>query len=252
MNQLLKSLGVLMIICLTTLIACKGKGTTESDTTAADTTKVAPNPADLDPSKVSSGQYKVLADTLGLRMLEVNYAPGDSSAMHWHPDHIAYALGPCQGEFRLENGTVIPLNIAAGQVMFAPQGSHSAKNTGTTPLRAILTEIHRQGAISAPDPATDVLKIAKNMNALMLDTAGVRVIEVTIKPGQQMAMHNHPVSSLYILEGGKAEFTDGDGKKTVNEMAAGSALINPAHSHKVKNVGTTTLRAILVEVNRAE
>jgi quercetin dioxygenase-like cupin family protein len=63
-------------------------------------------------------------------------------------------------------------------------------------------------------------------------------------------MHSHPDNALYVTEGGKAEFTGKDGSKNVMEFKKGMAAIGPAETHSVKNIGTTTMKAILVEVNR--
>src|SRR5690349_21008317 len=46
----------------------------------------------MDAVKIAPGLYKPLTDSLGIRVLEINYKPGDSSAMHSHPDLVLYVI----------------------------------------------------------------------------------------------------------------------------------------------------------------
>jgi mannose-6-phosphate isomerase-like protein (cupin superfamily) len=64
-------------------------------------------------------------------------------------------------------------------------------------------------------------------------------------------MHSHGDQALYVIEGGKGESTGKDGTKNVMELKKGMTMVAPGETHSVKNTGTTTLKAILVEVNRS-
>jgi quercetin dioxygenase-like cupin family protein len=66
---------------------------------------------------------------------------------------------------------------------------------------------------------------------------GIRVVEVNYKPGQSSSMHSHPDAALYIIDGGKGEFTGKDGTKDTIEFKKGMSMITPADSHSVKNIG---------------
>jgi len=110
--------------------------------------------------------------------------------------------------------------------------------------------VSRPTQAAAVDAASDATKVSPALYKLKADSLGIRVIDVNYKPGQSSKMHSHPDAALYVLDGGKGEFTDKDGKKNVIEFKKGMTLIRPAESHSVKNVGNTTLKAILVEVNR--
>ena len=54
------------------------------------------------------------------------------------------------------------------------------------------------------------------------DSLGIRVLEVTAKPGKSVAMHSHPEAALYVIEGGAIEFTNKDGSKQVRELQKGN------------------------------
>jgi len=70
------------------------------------------------------------------------------------------------------------------------------------------------------------------------------------KPGDSSILHAHPDFALYVLEGSTAELTAEDGKKQNIEFKTGMAVVLPATTHSAKNIGKSTLRLVVVEVNR--
>jgi quercetin dioxygenase-like cupin family protein len=63
-------------------------------------------------------------------------------------------------------------------------------------------------------------------------------------------MHSHPDLVLYVISGGTTEFTGKDGKKVKRVLKTGMSMVVPAETHSVKNIGKTTAKVLLVEVNR--
>ena len=255
MKQIFKFNLVVVVIALV-FVGCKSKekkeepATTNTDTTAK-TTPMTDNKQNMDAVTVAPNLYKVVADTLGIRMVEVNYKPGDSSAMHWHPDYAVYAIEGGTATFYAKDGSKMDNTMKAGMVMVKPGEWHSVKNNGKTNIHVILVEVNRTGAITPPDPKMDATKVAKGLYKSVADTLGIRVLEINYKPGQQSAMHTHSDAAFYAIDDGTAEFTGSDGKKQVMQLKKGMAMITPAVTHSVKNVGKTTMKGILVEVNRA-
>ena len=98
--------------------------------------------------------------------------------------------------------------------------------------------------------AQDVHKVAPTMYKVLSDTMGVRLMEAVYKPGEASAMHAHPDFALYIMEGGKIEITNTAGNKQVVDFKKGMGVVMPADTHTAKNVGTTTVRLVVVEINR--
>ena len=97
--------------------------------------------------------------------------------------------------------------------------------------------------------AQDVVKVApKEYKKVILDNENVRVIEVEFTPGQVATWHSHPAHVVYIIAGGKLEMTVKGKKAQVNVLKTGNASYNPAITHMVKNVGTTTVKLILTEI----
>lgn len=231
----------------------KSTETSATDTTATsgtDTTQVSNMPAVMDAVRAAPDQYKVAADSLGIRVLKVNYKPGDSSALHSHPDYVVYAIDGASATFYNKDGAAAESPMKAGAINIRAAEEHSVKNTGKGPINVIVIEVTRPNSTVSQDAASDATKVSANLYKLVKDTLGLRAIEVSYKPGQSSPVHSHPDLVLYVTEGSTAEFTDKDGKKTTGELKKGTILIRGAETHSVKNVGKTTMKAIMVEVNR--
>jgi quercetin dioxygenase-like cupin family protein len=227
--------------------------TTDTTTSTKMQTETAPPPAQetaTDAVSVAPNLYKVMADSLGIRILETTYKPGDSSAMHSHPDNAIYVVQGGKATFTTKDGKSMVNDLKTGMTAVRPAESHSVKNTGKTPLKVILVEVKRPMNTTSPDATMDAAKVAPNLYKVKNDSMGIRVLEIDYKPGQSSAMHAHPDGALYIIEGGKSEFTNKDGSKQTLTLKSGEAMVLPTSVHSVKNVGTTTTKAILVEVYR--
>jgi len=224
---------------------------TKTDTAAA-TEAATPAPVETTPDaiKAAPNLYKVLTDSAGIRIVEATYNPGDSSALHTHADYAVYALSGGTATFYGKDGSKAESEMKTGTTYVRGAETHSVKNTGKTPVKVILVEVTRPAQSPAIDAASDATKVSPGLYKAKADSLGIRVIEVNYKPGQSSKMHSHPDAALYILDGGKGEFTGKDGTKDTIEFKKGMSMITPADSHSVKNIGNTTLKGILVEVNR--
>ena len=95
----------------------------------------------------------------------------------------------------------------------------------------------------------DVVKTNPKFTKLLADTAGVRMIKVTLAPGEEMVMHTHPVQMMYCLEGGQLTVNYKSGKKETMDIKVGDALQAPSDPpHTTKNTGTTTLSFLEIEI----
>ncbi|MEO6489204.1 MAG: cupin domain-containing protein [Ferruginibacter sp.] len=251
-------LRLLVLTISVVFAACNGektKTTTTADATdSTGNTKMADTPSkdqDMDAVTVAPGRYKVAKDTMGIRVLELTYKPGDSSAIHAHPDNVLYVIAGGKSEFTMQDGSKQVYEIPAGVSMILPGGIHSVKNIGTTTSRSILVEVNRPNKAGAgQDAAMDAMKVAPNLYKLVKDTMNIRVLIATYKPGASSALHAHPDNAIYIIEGGTSEFTMKDGSKQQMGMEKGMIAVMPAGNHAVKNTGKTETKVLIVEVNR--
>ena len=131
-------------------------------------------------------------------------------------------------------------------------GIESAIAAGQVPRVAqpLLVEVNRPRGTISQDAAMDATKVAPDLYKSKSDTLGIRVLEATYKPGQSSALHAHPDNAVYVINAGTVEFTEKDGTKHTNEFKTGMIMIRPDGIHSVKNTGKTTLKELLVEVNR--
>jgi quercetin dioxygenase-like cupin family protein len=98
--------------------------------------------------------------------------------------------------------------------------------------------------ITVQDPA----KVNAKFITVKVDNARVRVYEVSVKPGEKEAVHSHPASVFYVLEGGKVRNHAPDGTTAEAELRAGDALYREPVTHWAENIGDTTIRLVLVEL----
>ncbi len=94
-----------------------------------------------DPVEVAPNVYSVLFENERVRLLEVREAPGESSAMHSHPDYVIYSLGDGKVKFTSRSGESAELEISAGDVMWREAEEHATENVGETDIRALLFEL---------------------------------------------------------------------------------------------------------------
>lgn len=249
---------IILAICISLLAIACGQGaqkTDESkaaDTTAAaaDTTKTVAAPTTPDDVQAAPNLYKILHDTLGIRIVEAVYKPGDSSALHSHPDYALYVIQGGKVEFIGKDGNKMEAEMKSTDENIRAAEVHSVKNIGKNDVKVLLVETSRSTGTVSSDAAMDASKVAPDLYKVFKDTMGIRVLNVSYKPGQSSAMHSHPDLAMYVVSGGTVEFTARDGKKIKNELKAGMSMVVPADTHGVKNVGKTTAKVFLVEVSR--
>lgn len=99
-------------------------------------------------------------------------------------------------------------------------------------------------AASAQDPS----KVAPQAFAEKLNNAHVQVFEYHSKPGDKEPMHSHRAKVVYVIQGGKERFTLPDGKTEEKEFKTGDVIWREASKHSVENIGTTEMRALIVEL----
>jgi quercetin dioxygenase-like cupin family protein len=95
-----------------------------------------------DPVKAAANVYKkVLLDNDQVRVLQVEFAPGDVAPWHQHPNHVIYALNDGKLEITDKGKAASVLEIKAGDTMYLAAVTHMAKNVGTTTLKLVVTEL---------------------------------------------------------------------------------------------------------------
>lgn len=99
-------------------------------------------------------------------------------------------------------------------------------------------------------PEQDPAKVNAKFITVKLDNPRVRVFEAVLKPGEKEALHSHPSTVVYIIDGGKLRNHAADGTVAEAELRAGETLYRDPLTHWAENVGNTTIRLVVVELKK--
>ncbi len=136
------------------LISCN-KPTTTSKKKDNETTQVASTTDDtpmpdydptMEPLTVRAQFSKLLHDTLGIKMYEFTLKPGDSAALHAHPDHTVYVLQGGKALISFNGAAPQEMELKTGLEFISPSLKHYGKNIGTTTINLVVTDIYRPRA----------------------------------------------------------------------------------------------------------
>jgi quercetin dioxygenase-like cupin family protein len=94
-----------------------------------------------DPVKVDSKHYKVVFENDQVRVLRIQYPPGDKSPMHQHPDSVAVFLTDQRAKFTYPDGKSEEISARAGEAKWTPAGTHEPENVGDKPIDVVLVEL---------------------------------------------------------------------------------------------------------------
>lgn len=86
----------------------------------------------------------------------------------------------------------------------------------------------------------------KHYNALM-ENEQVRVLEMTLRAGDKDNQHSHPDETVYFVQGGKVKIHLPDGNTVEADIPNGHVMWHDAWTHTVENVGSSDIKAIIVE-----
>ena len=111
---------------------------------------------------------------------------------------------------------------------------------------AVLTGVIVGGTAVAR--AQDVAKVNPDTIKVTLDNSRARVMEATLKPGVKERMHHHPASIVYVVAGGKVRSHGADGTVSEATYQEGQTLYREPLTHWAENIGTTTIRLVVVEL----
>jgi len=94
----------------------------------------------------------------------------------------------------------------------------------------------------------DIVKLSPEIHAVIFENDQIRVLKVTVKPGDTVPMHRNPVNINYILRPGTLRLTGTDGLVQDVALTEGQVIPAPVSSHAVENVGHTEVQTICIEL----
>lgn len=96
--------------------------------------------------------------------------------------------------------------------------------------------------------ADDATNIAPHLHKILFEDDKLRILKVTVNPGDAANMHWHPRNINYVLSRGKLRFNKPDGSSVEVDLSEGQITSSPESFHAVKNIGDTTVETIQVEL----
>lgn len=94
----------------------------------------------------------------------------------------------------------------------------------------------------------DPLNIAPQNYRLLMENGRVRVYDVTISPGETIAMHSNGPSVIYVMNDGRLKHTYPDGKVRETDAVSGSVIWDDAETHQTENIGETDIHSLKIEL----
>ena len=94
-----------------------------------------------DAVEVDPDHYEVALENELVRVLLINYDPGETSVMHYHPAGVSVFVTDIKVEFELPDGTKMVLEGKAGETSWIPAGHHLPTNIGDEPFTGYHIEI---------------------------------------------------------------------------------------------------------------
>lgn len=186
-----------------------------------------------DAAKVDPHHYKVLLDNPAVRVLKVNYGPGEKSPMHSHPDAVLVALADGKARFTMPDGKTEDRELVSEGALYTPAFTHAPTNIGTGRIEAILVEIKPKTGPAAALPASRPGMVTKTL----AEGAGAVVSRTTIAADfHEAAGSTHEFDQIVIALGPGDLMLAVEGQPTVNKWKRGDFhFIGHGMKHEAKN-----------------
>lgn len=105
-----------------------------------------------DAAKVDSNHYKVVFENSEMRVLHIEYGPGEKSVMHHHPEGLAIFITDGDVKFTYPGGKTNTIKVKAGQVIWLSEETHLPQNMGNKKFELYQIEMKP----TAPQPSEEV------------------------------------------------------------------------------------------------
>ena len=93
----------------------------------------------------------------------------------------------------------------------------------------------------------DPVEVSGDHYKIMLENEHVRVLEMKLAAGEIDEKHSHPSETVYFIKGGKVKFHLPDGETAEAELPDGGVIWHEEWTHRVENIGSSDIHAIIVE-----
>jgi quercetin dioxygenase-like cupin family protein len=102
-----------------------------------------------------------------------------------------------------------------------------------------------RGSQAAPP---DAVVVSPNLYQTKLENDRVRVLDYALQPGQSEPMHSHQTFVVHFLTDGRIRSTPLGGQSAEQTVKQGDTAWREPMAHRIDSIGTTELRALIVDV----
>lgn len=213
----------------------------------------------------AAGQDGVLLlDNEWVRVRKFTDRPGDKRAEHSHKDTVVVALTDHRRRL-ITAGVAREVDVMAGQAVWFDSVTHAEENIGTTDGELLVVELKKAKgswkATAENDPAKwpaelDAVRAAPGNHKVALENDRVRVLNVTVAPGEKEKLHQHSMPSvIYVLAKDDIQDLDAKGKVLYDSRTEKdppktpyAVWMDPQPPHRVINRAKTALRLVRIEL----
>ncbi|GAB3380242.1 cupin domain-containing protein [Lysobacter fragariae] len=91
---------------------------------------------------VTAGKHvKVLLDNEKVRVMELSFAPGESTGMHSHGDNIVYYITGGKAKQTMGDGSTKERVTQPGEALWSGPVTHDTVNTGKSDVKVLIIEL---------------------------------------------------------------------------------------------------------------
>jgi quercetin dioxygenase-like cupin family protein len=203
---------------------------------------------------------KVLLENARVRVQYHDVAVGETVPMHSHPAYVACVLAPYKARLRQADGSERVVDRKPGDVFWGEPVTHTVENLGEVPIHNLIVELKDAASPTAADCAwpagLDAVAAAPGNHRVALENDRVRVLDVTVAPGEREAVHAHcRPSVMYVMQEGVYRDYDAEGRliEDVKSAPPPASLpmtlwLEPQAPHAVHNLDARAVRLLRVEL----
>jgi quercetin dioxygenase-like cupin family protein len=199
-----------------------------------------------DPVKVDPQHYKVVFENASVRVLKIDYAAGEKSPMHQHPDSIVVPLVNSKVRFTMPDGKTQDSDLPNESAMYTPAGVHSPANVSTGKIEALLVEF------KSPAPGTAALPTNRPGLAMKVLAEGPRAMAYRTTADStfsEPAGTKHEYDQVVISLNAAQMSLAIDGKPAKTTWARGDAqFIGRGVAHESKNTSGKPVDFVIVAI----
>jgi quercetin dioxygenase-like cupin family protein len=199
-----------------------------------------------DAAKVDPAHYKVMLENASVRVLKIDYAAGEKSPMHQHPDSVVVPLVASKVRFTMPDGKSEDMELPNESASYTPAGTHSPANVGKERIEAVLIEFKAAApgtaALPATRPGLPMKVLAEGPRAIAYRTTAEPTFHEA--PGTK-----HEWDQVVIALGPSQMSLALDGKPAKTTWARGDAqFVGRGVPHEAKNTGGKPVDFVIVAI----